>query len=269
MIYVKRLIFIIFITVSCQSLGKLKFIADIPNHLNEVSAVEVTNLSNLFWAIEDAGNANKIYGLNSKGQIIKEITITNASNIDWEDLTSDNYGNLYIGDFGNNNEKRQYFRILKLKHEDLTKSAAEAEIIEFTLPDDQDSKDFESFFLFNSNFYIFSKETKKFRVLKIPNEIGKHVATLNSNFNLNGKNNKITSADISDDGKIIVLLNHEKLWKITNFNNDAFFTGDIIEIKFDHDSQKEGICFISPSEVIITDERNGATGGNVYSISIK
>jgi hypothetical protein len=268
MIHYKRLILITLIAVSCQSSGQLKIEGSINNALEEASAAETISQSPLIWTIEDAGNDNNLYGLDSYGKIVKQIAITNASNIDWEDLTSDSQGNIYIGDFGNNNEKRKHFRILKIKQEDLKNKTVQADIIEFTLPKKQDSKDFEAFFLFQNTFYIFSKETKKFIVLKVPNSVGTHEATIIYDFNLEGKDNKITSADISEDGKTIVLLNHDKLWKLSNFDKDNFFSGDIEELKFDHNSQKEGICFKNHHSVFITDERDGGEGGNIYSFKI-
>ncbi|WP_426431478.1 hypothetical protein ACPX19_03335 [Winogradskyella sp. HB-48] len=268
MLKFKKLLLIIFFTVSCQSSGQLKLEGSINNALEEASAAETIPQSPLIWTIEDAGNDNNLYGLNTSGKIVKQIAVLNASNIDWEDLTSDEQGNLYIGDFGNNNEKRKHFRILKINHKDLSKKVTNADIIEFTLPKKQDSKDFEAFFLFEDSFYIFSKETKKFIVLKVPNSPGKHEATIITDFNLDGKDNKITSADISDDGKSIVLLNHDKLWKITGFEKDDFFSGNIEELGFDHNSQKEGICFKNSSQVYITDERNGVEGGNIYSFKL-
>lgn len=268
MIHYKRLIVIALIAVSCQSAGQLKIQGSINNAIKEASAAEITPQSKLIWTIEDAGNDSNLYGLDSSGKIIKQIAITNASNIDWEDLTSDKEGNIYIGDFGNNNEKRKHFRILKVNHKDLNNETAEAEIIDFTVPKKKYSKDFEAFFLYNDAFYIFSKETKKFITLKVPNSPGKHEAILKSDFNLNGKNNKITSADISDDGKSIVLLNHDKVWKITDFSNDDFFSGAIEELQFDHDSQKEGICFKNNNTIYITDERNADEGGNIYTFKI-
>ena len=164
-----------------------------------------------------------------------------------------------------------FYRLIddsKLNNVDLNKGSTEADIIEFTLPKKQDSKDFEAFFLLNDSFYIFSKETKKFIVLKVPNKPGRHEAIIASEFNLDGKDNKITSADISDDARIVVLLNHEKLWKLSGFENDNFFSGNIEELKFEHNSQKEGICFKDNSTVYITDERNGIDGGNIYSFKL-
>jgi len=249
-------------------MGQLQFLGDINNSLKEVSAAESIPQSNLIWTIQDSGNDSELLGLNDKGEIIKTITIDNVSNIDWEDLTSDRDGNLYIGDFGNNNKKRKIFRILKINAEDLNNTNATADIIEFTLPKKQSSKDSEGFFLLNDSFYIFSKETKKFFVIKVPNAAGRHEAIMHSDFNLDGKDNKITAADISNDGKIIVLLNHDKLWKLSGFKDDDFFSGKIEELPFEHSSQKEGICFKTNSKVIITDERNGTTGGNIYSFNL-
>ncbi|MDP5081319.1 MAG: hypothetical protein NWP87_01595 [Winogradskyella sp.] len=268
MIYLKRLILLFIIITACQSFGLLTIWSSINNDLKEVSAVELDLNNELLWVIEDAGNSNSLIGLNKKGAILKTIIISNAKNNDWEDLTSDEEGNIYIGDFGNNNEKRKKFMIYKINHADLTKNSALAETIEFNLPKGEDSKDFESFFLFNDFFYIFSKETKQFIVLKVPNKTGKHRAEITSEFNLNGKNNKITSAAISQDGKTVVLLNHDKLWKLSNFEKDDFFSGNISEIKFEHHSQKEGICFKTANEVIITDERKGSEGGNIYSFKL-
>jgi hypothetical protein len=268
MIYYKRLIFIILITVSCQSTGQLKLEGSINNSIDEASAAEMIPNSELIWTIQDSGNDAELYGLNSNGKIIKDIAITNASNIDWEDLTSDKYGNLYIGDFGNNNEKRKIFRILKINNKDLNNKSTKAEIIEFTLPKKQDSKDFEAFFLFDNSFYIISKETKKFIMLTVPNKVGRHEAVLYADFNLDGKDNKITSADISADGKTVVFLNHDKLWKLSEFTNADFFSGNIEDLKFEHNSQKEGVCFKNNTMVYITDERDGSEGGNIYSFKI-
>ncbi|WP_179318253.1 SdiA-regulated domain-containing protein [Winogradskyella helgolandensis] len=268
MIYIKRLIFLLFIVNSCQSIGQLKIENRITNELKEVSAAEMAKDSDIIWVIQDAGNDNNLIGLDNNGQIVRNIYISNAKNKDWEDLTSDNQGHIYIGDFGNNNKKRKTFKIYKVNDNDLNASSAVAAVIEFSLPKNQKSEDFESFFIYNNYFYIFSKENKKFVVLKVKNSVGKHVAEVHSEYKLKGKNNKITSADISEDGKTVILLNHDKLWKITNFEHDDFFSGEITEAAFGHDSQKEGICFKTNSTIIITDERKNSEGGYIYSFNL-
>ena len=257
---------LVFSLASCQT-GKLNVIVDINSDLEEVSAIEVTSNNPLFWVIEDAGNKNSIYGLDNTGRIVKSIDIENAKNEDWEDLTSDSQGNMYIGDFGNNSKKREEFSILKISNINTVKDKSTASKINFTLPKNVKSKDFEAFFLLNDKFYIFSKENKDALLISVPNVIGNHVATLITEFKLKGKHSEITSADISDDGKTVVLLNHDKLWKLTRFTNDNFFNGNIESIDFEHDSQKEGICFKNESSIYITDESSKSEGGNIYSFN--
>lgn len=265
MCHYQKLLAFAFLLTACQS-GKLNVSADLPKSLKESSAIEKVAHSNLLWTIEDSGNKNNIYGLNLKGDILKDIDIKNSSNIDWEDLTSDEEGNLYIGDFGNNSKNRDDFTIYKVS--DLSKDKTKAERINFILPKDIKPKDFEAFFLFNGYFYIFSKENKSSILFKVPNTIGLHTATLIGKHSFDGKNNRITSADICDNGKTVVLLNHDKLWQLTNFNDDNFFNGNIQELKFNHSSQKEGICFKDANTVYITDERSKSEGGNLYDFEL-
>ncbi|AUC83713.1 hypothetical protein [Lacinutrix sp. Bg11-31] len=251
---------------SCNT-GNLEVLAGIDNSLEEVSAIATIENSSLYWVIEDAGNTNNLYALNSKGNIAKIITITNAKNKDWEDLATDNEGNIYVGDFGNNNHKRKKFTIYKVSNIENTKKEAEAEIINFTLPENTKSEDFESFFLWNNYFYVFSKNQKHTNVFKIENKTGTQIAELVTTYKFKEKNNKITSADISEDGKTIVLLNHEKVWQLSNFDNEYFFGGEINSLSFKHDSQKEGVSFLNNKTIIITDETN-KHDGNIYSYTL-
>ena len=164
----QQLLIILFFLTSCDT-GKLTVIADLPNSLKEISAAETLPTSDLIWVIEDKGNKNNIYGLDTSGKIIKDIDVSNANNIDWEDLTSDSLGNLYIGDFGNNSKNRDDFTIYKVSNFDNEKTTAER--INFTLPKDMKSVDFEGFFFLNNYFYIFSKENKtsKLTLSEMPN----------------------------------------------------------------------------------------------------
>ncbi|MFD2822901.1 hypothetical protein ACFS5M_04420 [Lacinutrix iliipiscaria] len=255
--------YIIFLGVllSCQS-GNLEVIGDISPSLTEVSAIETVSNLDLLWVVEDAGNQPIIYGLNTNGSIETSIQISNSKNKDWEDLTTDSTGNLYVGDFGNNNKKRKYFKIYKVENLDTTNNKTTAKTINFKLPVTVKSLNFESFFLWKNAFYIFSKDAKTCQLFKVPNRIGNHVAEFISKHEFKGENNKVTSADISEDGKTVVLLNHDKLWKLSQFESDDFFSGKIQSHNFNHNSQKEGVCFKNENEVLITDESN--KNSNIY-----
>ncbi|MDB9961427.1 hypothetical protein OAD62_04955 [Oceanihabitans sp.] len=257
--------YILFLTVlvACQT-GKIEVLGDIPSHLKEISAIEKIKHSNLLWVIEDAGNNNMVYGLNPNGSINKSIIITNGKNNDWEDLTSDALGNLYIGDIGNNKNKHRIYSIYKIVGMDTISNKTEASRIDFTLPKNVKPKDFEAFFLLNNSFYLFSKNQKTCQLYKIPNTEGNHLAEFISKHKFNEKNNRITSADISPDGKTVVLLCHDKIWKLSDFKADDFFSGKIESQSFNHASQKEGICFKNNKSLFITEESNKGIRANIY-----
>lgn len=263
----KPILVSVLLLMSCST-GKLTVIGSIAKDLDEVSAAELVVNSDLIWTIEDAGNKNNIYGLNTKGNIIKDIDVSNIKNQDWEDLTSDNKGNIYIGDFGNNSRKRKKFFIYKIENIAAANNKIEAETIIFTLPKDVKSKDFEAFFLYQNHFYIFSKENKKTTLLKVENKIGNQVATYVTKYDLKGKDTRVTSAAISPDDNTVVLLNHYRIWKLTDYKNDSFFEGKVEAIALEHDSQKEGICFKNNKTVIITDEDSGKEDNNIYQLKL-
>src|SRR5690606_35185269 len=63
------------------------------------------------WWHNDGGDAPNLYLTDGQGKLIRTITLPGISNSDWEDLTVDNQGRIYIGDFGNNLNRRHDLRI--------------------------------------------------------------------------------------------------------------------------------------------------------------
>ena len=94
--------------------GSMLYQGTFPSKLKEVSGMEIEK--DRIWVIEDSGTQDNVYLINRKAQILKELKIDNAKNEDWEDLALDKSGNLYIGDFGNNLNKRERFTIYKVSY---------------------------------------------------------------------------------------------------------------------------------------------------------
>lgn len=265
--------------VSCSNFGKLTLINDLSKLLKEVSGNEMITNSNLIWMINDSGNKSEVYGVSQVGKI-ESVVKVNAKNHDWEDLTSDEVGNLYIGDFGNNSGKRKKLHILKIANQSLLqKKVVDVEKITFEYPKLKGKKkkvsyDAEGFFYYNNSFYIFTKSRQKKKLgrtllFRVPNEIGKHKAELISEYSFcNDIDCRITAADISNNTKKVVLLSHKSVIELSNFSKDDFFSGKVKELPLNHTSQKEGICFNSDDTVFITDEYSQYTKGNLYSYQL-
>lgn len=252
--------------------------------LKEASAVAVSKVSDLIWVAEDSGNKNTIYGLAPDGKITHTVTLENAKNVDWEDLTADEEGNLYVGDFGNNDNTRKDLCIYKVNAGDLkNETAVSPSKIEFYYPEQKQFPpkkselfyDAESFFIYKGNFYIFTKNRSKgfdgtVMLYKVPNQSGNHKAQLLGKFKACDSYHKcaITSADISPDGKKIALLSSSKVWILSDFKADDFLNGKTEMFELNDVTQKEGICFKDNQTLLIVDEKSKKTGGNLYEIKL-
>ena len=165
MLKLSNLLFILFFVVS-REMGGLKVIADIPTKLNEVSGIAIDTSNKAIWMVNDSGNKPILYGLDRNGAIIKSIKIK-AKNRDWEDLTMDPKGNLYIGDFGNNANDSKKLSILKISSKALKSETKliTPQVICFSYPDQKkfppkkskQNFDCEAFFFFNDSLYLFTK----------------------------------------------------------------------------------------------------------------
>lgn len=267
--------------MSCQNFGQLTFVTDLPKTLKEVSGVETVKNSDHIWIINDGGNRSNLYKVSLKGKIKKQVYIE-SKNHDWEDLTSDEKGNIYIGDFGNNENKRKNLRILKVNKKRLKKKKTQVNKIEFEFEnqkkfppkDKQKFFDCEAFFYFQNHLYLFTKSRvhKKYGktfLYKIPAKKGKYKAKLIGEFNnCNDMQCWITSADISADGKKVALLSQKNILIFTDFKEDSFLTGNVKKIELEHRTQKEGICFKDNNTLLITDEKSHGEGGNLYELSL-
>ncbi len=262
-----KTLFLLLPFLNCKT-APLKVISRLPKKLKEASAIAYDSKRDLYWTIQDSNNDPILYALDENGKIRHETKLFNIKNKDWEDLIIDEAGNFYIGDFGNNDFDRNEYYIYKIEANTIMKEQAYATVITFKLQGKKE-KDFEAFILKGKHFYLFSKEKKKTVVYYIPNHIGKHKAIKVTSYLFGKKkDHQITSATISKDQKTVFLLNHSKFWQLSNFENDQFFSGDIKKINLYHDSQKEGICFKNENTLLISDEYDKGTGGNLYELKL-
>lgn len=281
-IFYKILLLSLISSCSSSSHKELKILYKLPKSLKEVSGIAIANQS--IWVIEDSGNENHIYSLNQQGKIKNEITLPSTKNIDWEDLSTDFKGNLYIGDFGNNENRRKDLCIYAINKEALNnKSIDSLSKITFNYPEQTKFPpkkkkllyDCEAFFEWNGYFYLFTKNRSNpfdgtSLIYKIPNSKGNHNAELVATFTtcFNDKNCTITSAAISPTGTKVVLLSHDSIWLLEGFESDYFTKGKVAKLELNHVSQKEAVCFKNESTLLIADEKNNKQDGNVYEVKL-
>lgn len=257
-------------------------IALLPSGLDECSGLAF--FANRLWTHEDGGTPDQLYVIDTlTGALLQIITIANADNLDWEDLAEDEE-HLYIGDFGNNFGDRTDLRILKLKKSDLLAGTATPELIEFSFSDQavftpaQNANDFdcEAFFFWNDSLHLFSKNWLNFKTRHyvLPATPGSHVAQLRDSLAVQGQ---ITGADITDDGKAVLLgynvsTGETFLWLLFDFPGSRFFSGNKRKISLGSAllvSQPEGIVFRNETYGYICSERYSALPQKLLRFDIR
>ena len=252
--------------------------------LREISGIEFDKFNRL-WAINDSGDQPKLYRLNEDGSIAKEILVTNAKNIDWEDMTQNKFGHFFLGDFGNNKNDRKWLTIYKIENPiDIKSDTTEAEIIKFTYPEmdgspiqpDQRNFDLEAFVALGRHLYLFTKNrTEPFDGITKVYKVGDHAANFDAelidSFQTCTTMEKlcwITSAALSPDRSKLVLLDSTSIWLFENFQGDKFFSADVSRIDLGIVTQKEAITFYDDNTIVFTDEEFKGIGGNAYVIKL-
>lgn len=252
--------------------------------LKEISGIEVDKAGK-FWGINDGGNKAELHQIGKDGKIHKTITVTNAKNLDWEDMTQDDFGHFFIGDFGNNDNIRKWLTIYKIENPiDIKTNETQAEIIKFTFPkqlnfppiSSEKNFDLEAFVFYKRKLYLFSKNrTEPFdgdtNLYKIGDHADNYQADFISNFNTCTTYEKlcwITSAALSPDRSKLVLLDSERLWLFENWQGDDFFSGDAYKIDLGIVTQKEAVTFLDENTIIFTDEEFVGIGRNSYMIKL-
>lgn len=101
--------------------GDVRLLATLPDKIQETSGL--AEKDGLLWTINDSGDKPVLYGLNSMHQLVKQVNVYGARNIDWESLAQDS-DTLYIADCGNNRGKRRVLQIYKVLWDDLNAVAS-------------------------------------------------------------------------------------------------------------------------------------------------
>lgn len=220
-----------------QRLGKL------PDSIPEASGLYMHQ--DTCWWLNDSGGEASIYATNLTGDLLDSVAIPGAKNVDWEEMTSDDHGNLYLCDIGNNRNARQDLVIYKWQ-----KGMKVAQQIKFRYPDQtafpppkhQHNFDAEACFWYRDSLYIFSKNRSGdgnyfSKLYVLSDQPGEYVANLKDSLSFGDR--VITGAAINPQGTQLALIAYDyrpnKFWPlksslfiIDDFEGRDFLSGTLI-----------------------------------------
>lgn len=247
---------------------------------SEISGMVWDKQNSSLFMLQDKGNKPEIIIYNAEGIYIKSTKIKNIQNTDWEELTQDQNGMLYIGDFGNNKNERQNLAIYKVNpNEIVTKKEVEiSQTTKFSYPDqvsfppkkNQLLFDCEAFVEKDGFFYLFTKNRSKksdgtFHIYRVPNQEGTFVAEKLAELKTcSSKDCLITGAVLTPDSDNVLLLTHNKVFRIPF---GEWKQEKITHFELNHSTQKEALTFYNDSILWVSDENETGDTGNVYQIN--
>jgi hypothetical protein len=113
---------------------------------------------NVYWTHNDSGNAPVLFAVTQEGKLLGQYTV-NVRNNDWEAISTDDEGHLYVGDIGNN--ERQRDRILVYRVDEPDPAAAPSGQLRvgamWRLQYPDQPFDAESLFVYQGKGYVISK----------------------------------------------------------------------------------------------------------------
>lgn len=260
-----------------QNVLVLDSLSSLDNALTEISGFEYLN--GKLIGHTDSGGENALYEISpGDGSVIRKVVISNASNVDWEDLTADdNY--LYIGDFGNNNGNRQDLKIYRISQQDFFSSdtiAADTLLISYAAQTDfssmrfQTNYDAEALAAVGDSLYLFSKNWGNFKsyVYSFPKLPGQYALEIRDSLEIQGL---ITGADYDPVEDRLSLSGYTF--------SEAFFVDvlnpvfpelsqsmlDKTDLPFTGAFQLESICHEDSSKLFLATEGNANIPAFLYS----
>ena len=88
----------------------------------------------VLWVHNDSGDEPRLYAVDADGETVATVRLRGAEAIDWEDMASSD-GHLYVGDIGDNRERRAAVQIYRIAEPALTDGAVATERMDLRYPD--------------------------------------------------------------------------------------------------------------------------------------
>lgn len=259
-----------------------QFLTELPPALNEVSGSIMVDGD--LWVLLDSFNPAALYQVDPQnGAVQRTVTLTNATNVDWEELTTDGTY-VYVGDIGNNFGARTDLRIWRFPYavlQDPLATSTTAEAIAFSYADqtdhtpalDDNNWDAEALVALDDSLFLFTKNWLDGRtnLYALPAQPGTQVAQRRASMDTQGL---VTGASRAPAGGSILLIGYTEavepfLWQLYGFEGHAFFSGMAVRSTLDMPAlQVESTLHAAPGIAWITQERNGTQPAGVWSLQL-
>lgn len=236
-------------------------VGQLPPEVREASGIVASRRHpGIFWVHNDSGNPPDLFAVRRDGSLVRKFRV-GVPNIDWEDITTDDDGHLYIGDIGNNDNRLALRMIYRIDEPDLNDpgdgplKVTRAWFYKFAGPTER--FDTESLVLLDDQLAMISKhrDGKTAELFTIPIEPASTIArpAVPSRVGpLPGCDEAVTSASIDDQGKLLAVLTYKHV-RIYRRNGRGEWVGRAV---VEHPlPEAEGITWDGRDLLIVAEDR--------------
>lgn len=227
---------------------------DSPRLGESSGVVKSRKYADIFWTHNDSGNPPVLFAFRLTGEVIAEIRVAGAKNVDWEDIAINDAGKLYIGDIGDNVGLRTMYQIYELLEPDPfatpSKPVRVTRTYRYRFPEGQ--LDCEALFVYRDKLHIVTKKARERPILYRlePEDDGRLMPTRVCTVPLA----PITAADVSPDGRRLALCSYGQVAVFPIAGDlSKISEADPKRVSFPMILQTEACCF-DGGDVIVTAE---------------
>ncbi len=222
--------------------------------LDEISGMTNANSTGQYWGLSDSGFAPKIHRFNDRGEVLQAVTLDGASNRDFEAMTRDANGYMYISDTGDNGLAQGSYQIYQISA-DIPDgvSATKAVQIDFTYEDNK-PRNCEAIFSFEGKLVLITKQENygvapEVFTMDIPDGGGSSRAKLVGRMKMSGS---VTDVAYSQQRKLVAVLTYHGV-AFYNFVTPQDLLTKPKHYAYGSFAKCEAICFDNEA-VVLTNE---------------
>jgi hypothetical protein len=225
----------------------------------------------VFWTHNDSGGDPVIFAVTAGCRLIARFSVLNADNDDWEAITADSAGNLYLGDIGNNWNSRRDLVVYRVPEPDpySRKRTVRSDLaLHFAYGDQRSfsvvgnwNYDAEALFWMDGAVYILTKHRADHRttLYRLPptGQVGKAIlepaAALDLHFTLAGN---ATGASLYPEVGGLAVLTYRTIYLFGRTGDVEFTALGQIDLRKYRVKQVEGIAW-DGDDLLFVDEKRG------------
>lgn len=264
----------------CAYAGESVAIGQLDPAVDESSGLEASvRWPGVYWTLNDSGDQPRLFAVTGEGRLLRSVPVEGATNVDWEDLTQDEAGHLWIADTGNNGNRRQDLTLYRVPEPDPGGSGAVRvdRVIHVRYPEqrlfpDPAARNFdaESLFWADGTLWLLTKhrsdlQTTLYRVPALEGSVAlERVSTFDLGGDPDNHGGSATSADLDASGRWLALLTYHALFVFERPADGRQWLGQVVHrVDFDQrvTRQCEGVVW-DAGEVVFTNE-----AGQVFRVT--